>query len=90
MGLFNFINKSADNDATPQVVILQLNSEQVTVPASEINGRSIQQLFDDYSEDLGDTDRIGRYVTAGRVVSDDTIAQPGAVYRGAISSEQKG
>ena len=91
MGLFNFNFKSNDSTSSDnQPVILQLNEEQVQIPADEAKGKTVEQLFDQYADDLGDTTRINRYVNAGRVVPGDTVVQSGTVYRAAITSEGKG
>jgi hypothetical protein len=101
MGLFNFtfspvITSTTSNEqsdtapAAPQVIELQLNEERVTVPVAEAEGLSVAELFDKYSDDLGDTGRISRFVAAGRIVDADSTPQPGVIYRGAISSESKG
>lgn len=94
MGFFNFNNKTTDSDNGGTVerkpIVLQLNEEQITVPASEAEGRTVGELFDEYASELGDTDRISRFVAAGQIISQDTVVQLGTVYRGAITSESKG
>jgi len=99
MGLFNFTfapqlagtSTTANNsNAAPQVVQLQLNEESVTIPLAEASGKTIEQLFNAYSDDLGDTSRISRFVAAGRIVDASATPEAGVIYRGAISSESKG
>ena len=94
MGFFNFTNKTADSSnggtAERKPIVLQLNEEQITVPASEAEGKTVGELFEEYASELGDTDRISRFVAAGQIVNQDTVVQLGTVYRGAITSESKG
>lgn len=104
MGLFNFTfaptitgttaasTSAADatQPAAPQVIELVLNEESVTVPLAEAAGRTIEQLFGDYADELGDVDRVSRYVAAGRIVNGTDIPEAGVIYRGAIASESKG
>lgn len=102
MGLFNFTfapnltagsagaDSTADTTSTPQVIQLQLNEETVTVPMAEAQGKTIEQLFSSYSDELGDTSRISRFVAAGRIVDGTATPEAGVIYRGAISSEAKG
>lgn len=99
MGLFNFtfapnLNTTSSTDSsstpTPQVIQLQLNEETVTVPMAEAEGKTIEQLFSDYGDELGDTARISRFVAAGRIVDGNSSPEAGVIYRGSISSEAKG
>lgn len=92
MGFFNFGTKTNSDAASTErkPVILQLNEEQITVDPSVAEGKSIAELFSQYADDLGDTDRIKRFVAAGQIVNGDTIVTLGTVYRGAITSETKG
>ena len=80
-------SKGDDNS----VVILQFNAASVTVPASEIEGRSIEQLFEDYAEDLDDADIDGvTFMKAGQVVNGSAGVKPGTVYRACVTSDTKG
>ena len=90
MGLFNFA--SIDNNAASgdQPIVLAMNAEQVEVSAAEAVGKTIAQLFSEFASNLGDTDRINRYVDDGAVVAGTTEAVPGHCYRGAVTSESKG
>lgn len=92
MGFFNFNTKTAAAATTTErkPVILQLNEEQITIDPSDAEGKSVAELFDQYADDLGDTDRINRFVAAGQIVNGDTVVTLGTVYRGAITSETKG
>lgn len=96
MGFFKFANNTTSN-ATEGVtterkpIVLQLNEESITIPASEAEGKTVSQLFEEYASDLGgDIDRVSRFVAAGQIVSQDTVVQLGTIYRGAITSESKG
>lgn len=94
MGFFNFGTNNT-NTATAATterkpVILQLNEEQITISPAEAEGKSVAELFSLYADDLGDTDRISRFVTAGQIVGGNTVVEFGTVYRGAITSETKG
>jgi hypothetical protein len=98
MGFFNFTNKTAaDNNADDssklakrQDVVIQLNDDSITIAAADAEGKTVSELFQEYGEDLGDVDRINRFVAAGRIVHADTPVELGVVYRGATTSESKG
>jgi len=96
MGFFNFNtntntnNAAGDDAAARKPIILQLNEEQIEVSADDAEGKTVADLFSEYGSDLGDVDRITRYVSAGQIVSDDAAVVPGTIYRGAITSETKG
>lgn len=91
MGFFNFGNQSTATTSTEgKPVILQLNEEQITIDPSVAEGKSVSELFSQFADDLGDTDRITRFVAAGQIVNGDTVVTLGTVYRGAITSETKG
>lgn len=96
MGFFNFSNKStASNDGNSdqpvkRPVVIQLNDESITIPASEAEGKTVSQLFDENGDDLGDVNRINRYVAAGRIVDAGALVELGTIYRGATTSEAKG
>ena len=94
MGFFRFTNTTTNSTADTierKPVVLQLNEEQITIPATEAAGKSIGQLFQEHSDQLGgDASRISRYVAAGQIISQDTVVQLGTIYRGAVLSESKG
>lgn len=93
MGLFNFNFSSNTATATANdtsVIELALNEEVVTISAAEAAGKTLDQLFRQFAQRLGDVERISRYVCAGQVVDANTQPKPGYVYRGAVSSESKG
>ena len=94
MALFNFTfntpNNSDNNDQTSESIELQLNEDSVTIAAAEVKGLSIREVFERFSQRLGDTDRINKFVCAGRIVEADSTVQAGMVYRGAVHSESKG
>lgn len=94
MGLFNFnLRNNTDNssnDADKKVVELMLNSEGVIVNAADVEGMTIAEAFEQYSDQLGDADRINKYVCQGTVLRADTRIEPGKSYRGSINSESKG
>lgn len=94
MGLFNFnINTNTNTDHNqdaPKTIVLCLNEEQVEVQLKDAENTTIQDLFEEYADSLGDTERISRFIVSGRVVDGNATPQPGMVYRGAISSESKG
>lgn len=99
MALFNF-NKpaapqnddnNADNNTSEKLpVVIQLNEDALTIDADKAEGLTVSELFATFGDDLGDVDRINRFVAAGRIVSADEPVVLGTVYRGAITSEQKG
>jgi len=98
MGFFNFSSKpSADNtgdntadDSQLKEVVIQLNDESITIAASDAAGKTVSDLFAEFGSDLGDVDRINRFVAAGRIVQADAPVELGVVYRGAVTSESKG
>lgn len=82
---------SGNNSNTADHVVLNAGTEEVKVPANEAQGKTLQQLFAQYAEQLGiDVERINRFVDAGRVVPGTTQVQLGRVYSGAVNSESKG
>jgi hypothetical protein len=97
MGFFNFSSKpAADNTGDDsaitkrQDVVIQLNDESITIAAADAEGKTVSELFNEFGDDLGDVDRINRFVAAGRIVQSDTPVELGVVYRGAVTSESKG
>jgi len=92
MGFFNFGTKTtaATTETNTRPIILQFNEEEITVSAQDAAGKTVGELFEEFASDLGDVDRVNRYVAAGQVISASTGAAPGTVYRAAITSESKG
>jgi hypothetical protein len=99
MGLFNF-NKPAiaddnnDNNGNKAderlPVVIQFNEDAITIDADKAEGLTVGELFAEHGDDLGDIDRINRYVAAGQIVSANDPVVFGTVYRGATTSESKG
>ena len=88
MSLFQFnrpANESAGND-----VVLIVNEESVTVPGADAQGKTVQQLFQQFASSIADVSRINRYINQGRIVDGGSTAETGTVYSGAIASESKG
>lgn len=82
-------NTQSSAPATGDVVIA-IGAETVQVSAEQAAGKTISQLFDEFSEALGvSSDRINRYVDAGTIVPGDQAAQAGHVYRGTVTTESK-
>jgi len=99
MGLFNFNKPAAsqpadngDNTSADQKlpVVIQLNEETLTISAVDAEGKTVEELFEEYGGDLGDVDRINRFVAAGRIVDASAPVVLGTVYRGSVTSESKG
>lgn len=100
MGLFNFTNNvpsqpegdeaKQDNAPAKLPVVIQLNEEAITISAEDAEGKSIQQLFQEFGDEMGDVNRINRFIAAGQIVSPDDSVVLGTVYRGAVTSEHKG
>jgi hypothetical protein len=97
MALFNLtINRPGNDDDSSKdddksLVILQYNAASVTVPAAEAEGRTIQELFEEYAEDLDDADISGStFMKAGQVVNGSAEVKPGTVYRACVTSDTKG
>lgn len=73
------------------MVVLTAGTERVEIPASDAKGKTVAELFASYSEELGvDSDRINRFVDAGRIVTGDTPVEPGRQYSGNTTAESKG
>ena len=89
MGFFNLSAPEAPA-STDQPVVLHFNEESVSVPASDIAGKTVAQLFNSYASDLGDVDKAQRYVHSGQVINGDTTVTPGMELRAAYTSESKG
>lgn len=96
MALFNFsFNAPASTEAPKgddgSVVILQYNAASVTISASEVDGRSVEQLFDDYADELDGADTSdATFMRSGQVVNGDAEVKPGTVYRACVTSDTKG
>jgi hypothetical protein len=96
MALFNFNKRNSNNDSTngdagaKQPIVLQFNEDYVTVQADDAAGKTIEGLFAEFGQDLGDVDRASRYVAAGRIVNGSDPATLGTVYRASVTSESKG
>ena len=101
MALFNFNfnapsqpadNNNSDSDETTEKlpVVIQLNEDAMTISAEDAEGMTIADLFQQHGDDLGDVDRINRYVAAGQIVSANSKVVLGTVYRGSVTSESKG
>jgi hypothetical protein len=98
MALFNF-NKpaandndnNADNNSSEKLpVVIQLNEDALTIDADKAAGLTVSELFAQFGVDLGDVDRINRFIAAGQIVSADEPVVLGTVYRGSVTSESKG
>jgi hypothetical protein len=68
--------------SNPMPAILRFNSEEITVPAEQITGKTIAQVFKQHAKQLNlDTHRTVRYVQGGTVVSGDYFALNNRSYR---------
>jgi hypothetical protein len=83
---------STPTDGASQVVRLRVNAgDEVEVPASEAQGKTIAQLFEQYADDLGiEPGRITRYVDSGTILSGTAPVTLGRTYRGAAATDEKG
>ncbi len=100
MALFNFnfntpaqpADDSNDSGETTEKlpVVIQLNEDSITIDADKAEGLTIEELFANFGDDLGDTDRINRFVAAGQIVDRSAAVVLGTVYRGSVTSESKG
>jgi hypothetical protein len=82
-------NVRAANQDAP--VTLVVNEESYRVPANNARGKSVSQLFAEYSSVMGvDATRIKTYVLNNESVPGETVIRPGETVRGAITSEEKG
>jgi hypothetical protein len=91
MNFFDSILSNLSNNQAEQTVILQVNSEEVEVSATEAEGKTIAQLFSQFAAALGiDGDRPARYVDAGQQIPGTTKAKAGRVYSAAVTCESKG
>jgi hypothetical protein len=99
MSFFDQFRPARNNDESneqPQQpttnVELSVNGgSPVSIPADEVNGRTIAELFAEHAEDLGtDPGRISRYVDNGEIVTPETVPVPGHAYMGTANSDSKG
>ena len=101
MALFNFKfnapsqpaddNNSGSDETTEKLpVVIQLNEDAMTISAEDAEGMTIADLFQEHGNDLGDVDRINRFVAAGQIVDANSKVVLGTVYRGSVTSESKG
>jgi hypothetical protein len=104
MALFNFNKRSSNDDAANAgagnagadknierlPVVLQLNEDAITISAEDAEGLTVGELFEKHGADLGDINRINRFVAAGQLVNRSASVVLGTVYRGAVTSEDKG
>lgn len=101
MALFNFNfnapskpaddnNSSSDETTEKLPVVIQLNEDAMTISAEDAEGMTIADLFQQHGDDLGDVERINRYVAAGQIVDANSKVVLGTVYRGSVTSESKG
>ena len=101
MALFNFKfnapsqpaddNNSDSGKTTEKLpVVIQLNEDAMTISAEDAEGMTIADLFQEHGNDLGDVDRINRFVAAGQIVDANSKVVLGTVYRGSVTSESKG
>jgi len=96
MALFNFNKPAAnadnnDNSANEKLpVVIQINEDALTIDADKAEGLTVEELFAEYGADLGDVDRINRFVAAGQIVDRSAAVVLGTVYRGSVTSESKG
>jgi hypothetical protein len=87
----NFFSSNSNSSTNTSMVVLTAGTERVEIPASNAQGKTVSQLFAEYGEELGiDTDRINRYVDAGRIVTADTPVEAGRQYSGNTTAESKG
>ncbi len=86
-----FFSNQNNSNTNKEVVILAAGTEEVQVPASEAQGKTVQQLFQQYSEELGiDENRVNRFVDAGRIIDGTATVQVGHKYSGSTNSDTKG
>ena len=90
MGFFNLSSTTEAPAATDQPVVLHFNEESVSVPASELAGKTVAQLFASFASDLGDVAKAQRYIHSGQIVDGTTTVTPGMELRAAYTSESKG
>lgn len=87
----SFFSGQNSNNTDKEVIILAAGTEEVTIPASEAEGKTVQQLFQQYSNQLGiDEERVNRFVDAGRIIDGTATVQAGHKYSGSTNSDTKG
>jgi hypothetical protein len=69
-------------------VTLQYGLEQVVLSTEEVAGRTLAQLYSDYSDELG-YEGGGTIRTIGRLQSVNSVPEPG-VYTATITHDEKG
>lgn len=93
MGFFdNLFSSQQSSTSTPSTtdVQIEVNAERVLIPGDAAKGKTIAQLFTEFSEALGtDPTRIQRFVDAGQIVAGDQVVEPGHTYRGTVTTETK-
>ena len=93
MGLFNFnINASQSNDDSKKLPYVEifLNSDSIRITEAEAKGKTIDQLYQEFGNSLGDVSRIQRYTNSGRIIEGDSQVEIGMSYRATVASESKG
>ena len=93
MGLFDrFRNtESTPSAQTDGTVVLQVNQSTVYVSAEEAKDKTLAELFEIYSEELGaDPSSSSRFISTGQVVPGSMAPTPGQAYRMAANSDSKG
>lgn len=77
------------NSETANQIILQYGTEEVVVSAEEAKGKTVEQLYEQYGEDLGYYGN-GAYRSTGTILSPATLAVPGTVYTASRMHDSKG
>jgi hypothetical protein len=91
MSFFDTFFSGQNNSTDKEVIILAAGTEEIQIPASEAQGKTVQQLFQEHSEELGvDAERINRFVDAGRIIDGTASVQSGRKYSGSTNSDTKG
>jgi hypothetical protein len=91
MSFFDAFFSGQNSSTDKEVVILAAGTEEVIIPASEAEGKTVQQLFQEHSEQLGiDEERVNRFVDAGRIIDGTATVQSGHKYSGSTNSDTKG
>ena len=94
MGFFSNLFSDSNNNSKPstdsEVIVLAYNDEEITINASDVNGRSLRTLYSDYAEDLGINTTPQRFISAGNVIPGNSVPAPGTVYRATAAAGEKG
>lgn len=85
----SFFDQIRTADQSSPVTLL-LNEESITLTAAQFTGKTVSQLFGEYGHQLGNVNRINRFVLNGEIVPETTVVRAGETVRGAVSSESKG